>query len=36
MAVNSGDAKGCLGIAKDLEIGRSLGSECTHALTYRL
>ena len=36
MALNSDDPIGCLGIAKALEIGRSLGSGCTQALAYRL
>ena len=36
MAVNSDGPTGCLGIAKALEIERSLGSGCTQALAYRL
>ena len=36
MAVNFDGLTGCLGMAKVLEIGRSPGSGCTQALTYRL
>ena len=36
MAVSSGGPRGCLAIAKALEIGKSPGSGCTQALKYRL
>ena len=36
MALNSDGLVGCLGIDKALQIGRSLGSGCIQALTYRL
>ena len=36
MVVNSDGLMGSLGIAKALEIERSLGSECTQDLAYRL
>ena len=36
MPLNSDGPMGCLGIAKALHIGRSLGSGCTQALAYRL
>ena len=36
MAVSSNGPVGCSRMAKASEIGRSLGSECTQALAYRL
>ena len=36
MVLNSDGPMGCLGIAKALQIGGSLGSGCIQALAYRL
>ena len=34
--MDSDDPEGCLGIAKALQIGGSLGSGCIQTLAYRL
>ena len=36
MVLSSNSLVGCLGAAKDLQIGGSPGSACTHALAYSL